>query len=105
MSDPAEGLVCIEITIAPDGEGVPFSASGVLFLRATVRWAPRQPHSTALVTFRCRTVFLHQVGRTISTGGDCYARYISSPLTLVPQRLCGAEVEICARKQQPPVTA
>jgi hypothetical protein len=39
MSEPAEGPVCVEITIAPDEEGAPFSASGVLFLRATVRAA------------------------------------------------------------------
>ncbi len=39
MSEPAEGAVCIEITISPDEQGVPFSASGVLFLRATVRAA------------------------------------------------------------------
>ena len=37
MNIPEEDPFCVEIAISPDEDGVPFSPSGLLYLRATVR--------------------------------------------------------------------
>jgi hypothetical protein len=75
MSDGAEGAVCIEIVVAPDEHGLPFSSSGVLFLRASVRACARMRIRRVVVICRCRTACLLQVGRRTSTKGQVAATF------------------------------
>jgi hypothetical protein len=70
MCDPEAGPVCVEIAIAPDEHGVPFSPSGVLFLKATVSAYFSNHVSMDSVTCILRIVCLLRAGKTTFTRGQ-----------------------------------